>query len=404
MPDVPMTDEELLALRDEVAVLAAGTSQNATAVTANLTSARSAAATAVAARDLAQGYAGEVATSETTASDAAAAAEAARDDVLELLTGLVWRDAWAADVAYVIADAVTHVGSAWRAVAASTAVTPGSDDTKWRIIAGVAVEDRTLFQDAVDAAAAAAASAAAAALSETAAETAETNAETAETNAETAQGLAEAARADAIAIADGVIAEPRLESVTETDPPGSPALGDRYFVPAGATGAWVGHEGEIARRLSASWSFVTPGVGLAAYIVDEDRLAVWTGTAWTSDHVVSTHGATAGLTMLEVETTGLAGAYVATALVIPAGSLVVGVAPRTTTAITGAPSFQAGIDGDPDLFASGLGVTLGATAVVPCAVPVLVDTPLRLTAVGGDFTGGAARVAVSLLRFGAPSS
>jgi len=29
-------------------------------------------------------------------------------------------------------------------------------------------------------------------------------------------------------------------------PPGSPAAGDRYIVAAGASGAWAGHESEIA--------------------------------------------------------------------------------------------------------------------------------------------------------------
>lgn len=404
MPDVPTTGEEYLALRNEVAVLAAGAAQNAETTTANLTSARSAAAAATAARDLAQGYAGEVATASTTAADAATAAAASADAAAGIVHDIVWRDGWLADTAYAEGDAVTWVATAWRAVAASTGVIPGSDEAKWKVIAGLAVEDRTLMQAAIDAvdevdadATAAAASATAAAASATAAGTAETNAETAETNAE-------AARDEAAAIADAVIAEPRLESVTTTAPPGSPALGDRYFVPTGATGAWAGHAGEIARRLSASWSFVEPGIGLAAYIVDEDRLAVWTGTAWTSDQVVSTHGATAGLTMLEVETTGLAGAYVETGLVIPAGSLVVCAAPRNTGAITGASGYQLGIDGTPALFGSGFGISLGATAMRPCAVPILVDTPLRITSEGSDFTGGAVRAAVSLVRFGAPGS
>ncbi|NIP67909.1 MAG: DUF2793 domain-containing protein, partial [Planctomycetales bacterium] len=31
-----------------------------------------------------------------------------------------------------------------------------------------------------------------------------------------------------------------------TAPPGSPSNGDRYIIPTGATGAWAGHETEIA--------------------------------------------------------------------------------------------------------------------------------------------------------------
>jgi len=404
MPDVPMTGEDYLALRNEVAVLAAGAAQNASATSANLTSARSAAAAATAAQNLAQGYAGEVASSLTNATDAATSAAASAAAAEGIVHDIVWREGWLADTAYAEGDAVTWVGSAWRAVAASTGVIPGSDETKWKIIAGLAVEDRTLMQAAIDAVEAVDADATAAAASATAAAASATAAGTAETNAETAEANAETARDEAAAIADSVIAEPRLESVTTTAPPGSPVLGARYYVPAGATGAWAGQSGKIARRLASSWTFVTPGVGLAAYIIEEARLAVWTGTAWTSDQVVSAHGATFGQTMLEVETTGLAGAYVETALVIPAGSLVVCAAPRNTAAITGASGYQLGIDGTPALFGSGFGISLGATSARPCFVPILVDTPLRITKEGGDMTGGAVRVAVSLLRFGAPGS
>ncbi|WP_417423631.1 DUF2793 domain-containing protein [Hoeflea sp.] len=48
-------------------------------------------------------------------------------------------------------------------------------------------------------------------------------------------------------------------SVTDTrnDPPGGPAVGDRYIVGLAPTGAWIGHENKIALWLGA-WTFIAP--------------------------------------------------------------------------------------------------------------------------------------------------
>lgn len=64
-------------------------------------------------------------------------------------------------------------------------------------------------------------------------------------------------------------------------PPGSPAEGDRYIVAASATGDWAGHEDHIALYQDGGWMFVAPRVGWLAWLVDEEALAVWDGSAWT---------------------------------------------------------------------------------------------------------------------------
>lgn len=72
-----------------------------------------------------------------------------------------------------------------------------------------------------------------------------------------------------------------------TAPPGSPSVGDTYIPAATATGAWAGHENDVAiwwqapGASAAAWIFHTPEQGLRAYIVDEDVLSLWDGTAWT---------------------------------------------------------------------------------------------------------------------------
>lgn len=65
-------------------------------------------------------------------------------------------------------------------------------------------------------------------------------------------------------------------------PPGTPAEGDRYIVPAGATGAWAGRSQQIAAWQDGAWACFAPRPGWLAYILDEQRQAVWSGTAWVS--------------------------------------------------------------------------------------------------------------------------
>jgi len=66
------------------------------------------------------------------------------------------------------------------------------------------------------------------------------------------------------------------------DPPASPADGDRYLLPTGATGAWNGRDGTIAAWESATggWMFLTPRAGWRLWVIDEGKLVVFTDTGW----------------------------------------------------------------------------------------------------------------------------
>lgn len=65
-------------------------------------------------------------------------------------------------------------------------------------------------------------------------------------------------------------------------PPVSPSEGERYIVKATATGAWTGHENDIAYYFNGGWRFLTPGEGLFMWMNDENLMYVFTGSAWTS--------------------------------------------------------------------------------------------------------------------------
>jgi hypothetical protein len=63
-------------------------------------------------------------------------------------------------------------------------------------------------------------------------------------------------------------------------PPASPVEGDRYIIPAGATGAWAGKTNQIVEYQSAAWVFYVPAVGWTAYVDDEQKIYSWNGSAW----------------------------------------------------------------------------------------------------------------------------
>jgi len=65
-----------------------------------------------------------------------------------------------------------------------------------------------------------------------------------------------------------------------SDPPVSPAKGDRYIVGDTATGDWATHENNIATFDGTNWMFDTPTNGWLIYITDENEFYYYAGSAW----------------------------------------------------------------------------------------------------------------------------
>ncbi len=65
-----------------------------------------------------------------------------------------------------------------------------------------------------------------------------------------------------------------------TSPPGAPVAGDRHIVGTGATGAWAGHDGEIAAWAGTWWDFHAPQAGWRAYDAGTAAMLVHDGTGW----------------------------------------------------------------------------------------------------------------------------
>lgn len=71
-----------------------------------------------------------------------------------------------------------------------------------------------------------------------------------------------------------------LQSAALSAPPAEPADGVRYLVGAAAGGAWAGWEGSIAAFIDGAWTRFQPKPGWRAWIADEERFVVWTGSEW----------------------------------------------------------------------------------------------------------------------------
>lgn len=89
-------------------------------------------------------------------------------------------------------------------------------------------------------------------------------------------------------------------------PPGTPAMGDTYLIPAtGTTGDWVGKENQIAIYAVSSWIYLVPKAGWRVLKKTSNPREYWiySGTAWAIDTNVPAMD-TGDLT--DVDLTGLA--------------------------------------------------------------------------------------------------
>lgn len=73
-----------------------------------------------------------------------------------------------------------------------------------------------------------------------------------------------------------------IKSATTTTPPGSPANGDMYIVPSGATGAWVSQTNKLAVWVtrSSAWAFYSPKNGWQVFNQADGGDYLYNGTAW----------------------------------------------------------------------------------------------------------------------------
>ncbi|MGO4561497.1 DUF2793 domain-containing protein [Rhizobiales bacterium 3FA27D7] len=187
-----------------------------------------------------------------------------------------------------------------------------------------------------------------------------------------------------------------------TVPPAAPSEGDRYIPASGASGVWLGWDFNIALFADGVWTKIVPRQGWLCFVADEGLLLVHSGTAWRETAAVgatiaseSPNGARNVLAVAETLVSGLSGAFADTVISIPNRAIVFCVSTRTVTAITGAASYDCGLAGERSKFGGSLSIAAGSNnAGVIGPTAFYADTPVRLSANGGNFTGGAVRVAI----------
>ncbi len=209
-----------------------------------------------------------------------------------------------------------------------------------------------------------------------------------------------------------------VEDRSRSAPPANPAEGAAYLVAAGASGLWAGWSGDVALWADGAWLRLPARPGWRLWVLAEEVMLVRLAAGWvtldaamgllvrgaSTDLAEGALGSKTRAAVVEASVSGLSGSSVTTALSIPAGALVIGVSARVTSAITGATGFALGTAAEPSAFGAGFGPGLGALAELPIVPRAFaIATPVRVSAEGGSFTGGAMRPACHILTIGAPA-
>ncbi len=197
-----------------------------------------------------------------------------------------------------------------------------------------------------------------------------------------------------------------LMSLGGTIAPTGAVEGDTHFVGAGATGEWLGQDGQIAVFANGGWLFVTPRLGWQAFRSDTGVLTAFDGEDWVDGgFAFSPNGAGFVHRSVEVDHSVSAGATSVVTGFIPANSVVYGITGRVLSSIGGAASLEIGVSGSSNRYGSGIGLAAGAWARGLTGNPLTYysATDVVLTATGGTFDGsGAIRLVVHVAELALP--
>jgi uncharacterized protein DUF2793 len=201
------------------------------------------------------------------------------------------------------------------------------------------------------------------------------------------------------------LAQLRVQSRTQ-DVASAPVDGQSYIVPAGATGAWLGQDQKIALFLNGGWEFADAMDGWRAWVIDEAiELRFQSGSWGFFQPSIDTSLASFQFQTMEIDHTVSPGLDNVTAAVIPAQSVVIGLTGRVSQTITGPTDFGIGIAGSVNYYGSGYGIAFNTSLIAlrSRVITYFADTPLILTANGGDFIDGSIRLAIHYTAFIPPA-
>jgi hypothetical protein len=221
---------------------------------------------------------------------------------------------------------------------------------------------------------------------------------------EAAQAQKHVTHNEALALLDALTLA--VESRALSMPPGLPNEGASYIPAQGASGAWNGWDGQLALYSGGGWIRIIPVPGMKAWVRAERLTLTYEDGGWRDGIALTAHGGRVTLRAKEEELT-LSGAFAETTdtAFIPDRAIVLGVASRTTVSITGATSYAVGVNGNATQFGNLLGIAPGSTnngVIGPMAF--YANAKARVTANGGNFTGGKVRLIVYFLEMSVPAT
>lgn len=76
---------------------------------------------------------------------------------------------------------------------------------------------------------------------------------------------------------------PVIQSLTFSAPPPNAVEGATYVVAGNPTGAWAGHEGDVAVYVEKVWVFYKPKLGWRAHAVSYNKFIWFNGTSWVEE-------------------------------------------------------------------------------------------------------------------------
>jgi len=210
-------------------------------------------------------------------------------------------------------------------------------------------------------------------------------------------------------------------------PPNTIEAGLLFVIGINPEGEFANHQNEIALKLEHSWRFVAPRKWLEVTLDSDGSKYCWNGEYWASSGRISSNieyvprptittdqpqimvqndmlinrdnGEYLQVGHLEEELQ-LNGTYTDTSIQIPHHSIVISVNVRVLEQISGANSFSVGTDEDATRYGSNLSSNNDTTNVGLTNQPLTYwdDTPIRITANNGSFTGGCVHVTIQYLK------
>lgn len=165
-----------------------------------------------------------------------------------------------------------------------------------------------------------------------------------------------------------------IEDRDLSTPPGSPTDGQTYIVSGTGTGAWTGHDGEIAYYLNTAWIFISVVEGFTFWVKDENKFLVATSASTFQEFETALSNPTESLIIAASdETTALTTGTAKVTLRMPYAFTLSAVRASVTTAPTDAALTVDINEGGASILSTKLTIDAGEKTSTTAATPAVIS-------------------------------